>query len=108
MGAGQSRTAQTVIRQVVWLHEAAGEYYEALRWYANVSPSLSDRFARAVDNTIETIAESPLRFPIISNNRRRSGVRRFPYGLIYLVEETRIVVIACFHGKRSPHIWQNR
>jgi len=31
-----------------------------------------------------------------------------PYGLFFLVEETRIVMIACFHGKRNPKHWQQR
>jgi plasmid stabilization system protein ParE len=84
------------------------EYYEALRWYADVSPSLSRRFAQAVEDTVQIIATFPLRYPEVSRDRRRAGVRRFPYGLFYLVEETRIVVIACFHGKRNPHHWQHR
>jgi plasmid stabilization system protein ParE len=79
-----------------------------LRWHSNISPSLSDRLANAVEQTVHTIAEFPLRFAIVYNNRRRAGVRRFPYGIIYLVEEARIVVIACFHGKRNPRRWRHR
>jgi len=33
---------------------------------------------------------------------RRGVVRR------YLVEKTRIVVLAVFHGKRDPAVWQPR
>jgi plasmid stabilization system protein ParE len=35
-------------------------------------------------------------------------VRRFPYGIFFLLKETRIVVIACFHGRRNPRHWQLR
>jgi hypothetical protein len=35
-------------------------------------------------------------------------VRRFPYGLFFEVQEHRIVVIACFHGKRNPTRWKVR
>lgn len=69
---------------------------------------LGKRFANAVVETVEAIAETPLRFAVIDNGRRRGGVRRFPYGLFFLTEETRIVVIACFHGKRNPKHWQQR
>jgi plasmid stabilization system protein ParE len=93
---------------VVWLQEAIDEYYESLRWYATISPSLSQRFAGAVEDTVQTITAYPFRFPIVSNDRRRAGVRRFPYSLFYLVENHRIVVIACFHGKRDLHRWQHR
>ena len=93
---------------VVWLREAASEYYDAAQWYADISPQLSQRFAQAVEDTVQTLSESPLRFAVVHKDRRRAGVRRFPYGLIFLVEPTRIVVIACFHGKRNPRDWQRR
>jgi len=108
MGAGSSTPAQTVTRPVVWLPEATSDYYDALHWYANISRSLSDRLAEAVDEAVQAIAASPMRFPVLSNDRRRAGVRRFPYGLIYIVEASRIVVIACFHGRRDPDVWQRR
>ena len=50
----------------------------------------------------------PLRYPVVHKGKRRAFVRRFPYSLIYLVEDARIVVIACFHGKRNPRHWQRR
>ena len=93
---------------VVWLHTARTEYYEALQWYLDIGGHLGERFAQAVEETQETIAQSPLRFPVIHKGRRKAGVWRFPYGLFYLIEDSRIVVIACFHGKRNPRVWQRR
>ena len=29
-------------------------------------------------------------------------MRRFPYGIFYISEEERIVVLAVFHGSRNP------
>ncbi len=94
--------------EIVWLYEAADEYRRAVRWHASISKSLSEQFLDAVEDTLQTIRNYPLRFPIVSGNRRRAIVRRFPYGIVFLVEDTRIVVIACFHGKRNPLDWQNR
>ena len=108
MGTGKSRAAETVTLPVVWLPEAVSEYYESLRWYGDIAPSLSQRFAQAVEDTGRTVAEHPFRFPVVYKDRRRAGVRRFPYSLFFLVEDTRIVVIACFHGKRDQQHWQNR
>ncbi len=34
-------------------------------------------------------------------------LRRFPYGVFYLTEGERIVVIACFHASRRPKPWQD-
>ena len=93
---------------VVWLPDANGDAKEARAWYDGVRPALGEQFALAVNAAIEAIAENPLRFPVIYRNRRRAGVRRFPYGIIFELQEHRIVVIACFHGRRNPKRWQSR
>ncbi len=93
---------------VVWLPEADAELKSARAWYDNKRPELGDRFAVAVDETVEAIAEHPLRFLVAHRGRRRAGVRRFPYGIFFEVQEHRIVVIACFHGKRNPKRWLAR
>ena len=93
---------------VVWLPEADAELKEALVRYEGVRPELAQRFAEAVVGTIEKPSASPLHYAVLEKARRRAGVHRFPYGLFFLVEETRIVVIACFHGRRNPTHWQLR
>lgn len=106
MGAGQGRTAETVSLPVLWSGEATAEFYDAERWYADISVHLAERFVQAVENTIRLIAEFPMRFPVVHRGRRRAGVRRFPYGLIYQVEDGRVLLVACFHGRRDPRRWQ--
>jgi toxin ParE1/3/4 len=93
---------------VVWLPEAQAELIQALERYDGIRPELGEQFASAVMESVEAIASTPLRFAVVDKSRRRAGVRRFPYGLFFLVEETRVVVIACFHGKRDPRRWQQR
>ncbi len=93
---------------VIWSDEAKAEFYDAEQWYADIGVSLAERFVEAVENTIRIIAEFPLRFPVVYRERRRAGVRRFPYSLFYQIEADRILVIACFHGKRNPRGWQRR
>jgi hypothetical protein len=46
--------------------------------------------------------------PIKHADIRRVPVRRFPYCVFYRVEPDRIVVLAIFHGRRNPRIWQAR
>jgi toxin ParE1/3/4 len=97
-----------VILPVVWLPKAIGELEDAVAWYTNIQPSLGKRFASAVEDALDSIARNPLQFAVIEKGRRRAGIRRFPYGVFFLVEENRIVVIACFHGKRDHIRWQRR
>jgi toxin ParE1/3/4 len=109
VGAGQSRSSEkTVTLPVVWLPEAQAELMEARAHYEAIRPELAVRFASSVMQAVETLTENPFRFAVVDKTRRRAGIRRFPYGLFFLVEENRIVVIACFHGKRDPKHWQAR
>jgi len=93
---------------VVWIPEANEDLQEARAWYDNIRPELGGRFALAVEATVEAIADQPLQFPVVYRGRRRAGVRRFPYGIFFEVQERRTVIIACFHGRRNPRRWQAR
>jgi toxin ParE1/3/4 len=93
---------------VVWTPEANEDLEEARAWYDNIRPELGERFAVTVEATVESIAEHPMQFPVVYRNRRRAGVFRFPYGIFFELREDRIVVIACFHGRRNPRRWQTR
>jgi plasmid stabilization system protein ParE len=93
---------------IFWIPEANEDLQEARTWYENIRPGLGERFALAVEAAIEEIAEHPLQFPVVYRGRRRAGVRRFPYGIFFEVQENRIVVIACFHGRQDPSRWEVR
>jgi plasmid stabilization system protein ParE len=97
-----------VILPVVWIPEANEDLLDARAWYDNIRLQLGERFAVTVEATVGAIAEHPLQFPVVYRSRRRAGVRRFPYGIVFEVQEHRIVVIACFHGRRNPRRWQLR
>ena len=38
----------------------------------------------------------------------QSASARFPYALLYIIDEEAIVVIGCFHTARDPSAWQDR
>ena len=93
---------------VVWIPEANADLLDARAWYDDIRPQLGDHFALAIEATVRAISEHPLQFPVVYRGRRRAGVHRFPYGIFFEVQEHRIVVIACFHGRRNPRRWQLR
>ena len=93
---------------VVWIPEANEDLLDARAWYDNIRPELGQRFALGIEATVEAVAEHPLQYSVVYRNRRRAGVRRFPYGVFFELQGDRIVVIACFHGRRNPRRWQLR
>jgi plasmid stabilization system protein ParE len=58
---------------VVWTPEANEDLLEARAWYDNIRAELGERFALAVEATVESIAEHPLQFPVVYRDRRRAG-----------------------------------
>ena len=62
----------------------------------------------AVEATLAEIERSPELFQVIHQDARRALLKRFPYGVIYLLDRSSISVIAIFHAKRDPREWQRR
>jgi len=45
---------------------------------------------------------------VLHRNVRRALLQRFPYQVLFLLEEDTITVVAVFHGARNPKQWQDR
>lgn len=95
-------------QNAVWLPEAIAELNAAWNRYRDIRPELAERFADAVDKTMTAICAAPLRFATVHKDKRRAGVKKFPHGIFFFVKDDKIVIVACFHGKRNPTLWQKR
>ena len=41
-------------------------------------------------------------------NTRRALVRKFPFGIHYIIKNENIVILAIFHARRDPGEWKKR
>jgi plasmid stabilization system protein ParE len=94
--------------RVAFLHAARCDFEDAAVWYEERRSGLSAEFRAEVDAAVALAAEQPLRFPRKHKDIRCVRVRRFPYSVFFLQEESRIVVLAVFHVRRDPRQWQSR
>ena len=95
-------------RALVIRPEAAAEIQEAFDWYEAQSKGLGTAFRDSLDAAFDRILDNPNQYATVHRTIRRALVRRFPYGVFYLVEAKRIVVLAVFHGGRDPKQWRTR
>jgi len=95
-------------RTLIIRPEAEDDLAEAHAWYEEQIPGLGSYFLLNIDATLSWIQKSPRMYPIIYKNVRRCLVRRFPYGVFYIAEDNRIMVVAVFHAKRNPRKWKDR
>lgn len=93
---------------LVMLPEAEAEAAEAFAWYQGKRLGLGDEFSLALEATLEFLRRSPLVFRETYKNGRKAKLRRFPYVVIYFVEEDTVVVVSVHHSSRNPTRWRGR
>lgn len=57
---------------------------------------------------LDRILRDPLTYRNIYRNVRKLNLRRFQYGILYVLEGNRLIIIAVFHLKRKPFYWKER
>lgn len=88
--------------------EAEADVSDAAWWYESQRSGLGSEFLDEVLRTLSSISEYPDLYPRISGDVRRALIRRFPFGVFYVVDESEVVVLAVMHGRRAPARWKNR
>jgi len=83
------------------------EFVEAAAWYEE-KMGRGEEFIERVQDVLDRIGRMPELHAMVYRDIRRAPVQRFPYSVLYRVLADRIEVIAVFHGKRDPRIWQSR
>jgi toxin ParE1/3/4 len=82
--------------------------WEAIDWYDDQKENLGKSFARAVENTVNTIRINPLQYAQVLRGKRKAPVKNFPYIVVFKVDRDCIVVLAIFHTSRNPELWKSR
>lgn len=88
--------------------EAEIEFNAAIDYYESLKSGLGYDFSLEVLLTIENIVAHPKAWPLISDNLHRCLTQRFPYSIIYTINEDFILVLAIMHLHRKPFYWENR
>jgi plasmid stabilization system protein ParE len=88
--------------------EARAEFDAALEYYELVRPGLGSAFLAEVQAATEYAQRLPQAGSPVSDELRRTFIRRFPYYLLYATEATRIYILAVAHFRRRPGYWRSR
>jgi toxin ParE1/3/4 len=92
----------------VAFHPAARrEADDAIDWYAARSPRTGVRLADALDRAVDDIAASPRSHPP-GDEVRNLLLTRFPYRVVYLLQDDQTVIVAVAHTSRRPGYWHQR
>jgi plasmid stabilization system protein ParE len=80
----------------------------AMGWYAEQAPGLDHEFLRIFESTVQRIEENPYQYQIVHRELHRVTLRKFPYNIIYAVNnDDEIIILRCIHGHSDPRRWQD-
>lgn len=94
--------------KIRFLTIAEMEVDEAVSWYQEQSEDESLTFLDEIDHAIRIVKAFPLIAAQIEPDIHSFSLRRFPYSLIYGVDDEELVVIAIAHHRREPRYWADR
>lgn len=87
---------------------AEEELSQAAAWYEEQRKGLGSHFLTAVEATLESVKRTPMLFSHVHRSIQRARVKRFPYGIFFELDGTRIIILAIYHGRRDPRKLRNR
>lgn len=96
------------MRTVLFSAAAEEDADEAFRWYEAQRVGLGTAFRHAVDVAVAALERGALSYPLVHRGMRRVLLPKFPYGLYYVIQEERVLVVGCIHAKRHPRVWRSR
>ena len=96
------------MKSLRFFEEAAEESEQERQWYRERSVAAEASFQRELDHAVESILESPIRWPKHIAGTRRYVLSTFPFSFIYFVEGETVFVVALAHQSRRPGYWRER
>lgn len=88
--------------------EAEADIAEAYQYYESCRENLGTDFILCIDESISRIKKNPRQYKVIYRNVHRALVRRFPFGIYYVLIDKSISIIAVLHARKNPKHWQAR
>ena len=84
------------------------ELLEATEWYASRSAKVARGFLAEYRRTRSRITTHPRRWPVLEGQVRSLAFRRYPYSLLYIIEDDHVLVLALKHHRRAPGYWKDQ
>lgn len=92
---------------VVWRPEAVDESVAAADYYDEKRDGLGAEFLACITEAAGRAKRQPNSFARVDGEVRRVLVRRFPYGLFFILEGESLVVLAVGHARQAPGHWKS-
>ena len=84
--------------------EAVIDIQEAFEWYEIQKAGLGFEFIEEVENALANISDHPKFYTAINRFFRRIKIKRFPYLIIYEIENDLVIINSVPHARKKPKL----
>lgn len=88
--------------------ESQKELDNATDYYDQIDRELGDDFLEDIDDCIARILQFPQAWTRLRGSVRRCRTLRFPYSLVYELDNEHVFILAVMHSSRKPNYWAYR
>ncbi|TAJ40880.1 MAG: type II toxin-antitoxin system RelE/ParE family toxin [Reyranella sp.] len=88
--------------EVIYKAAAEAEIEIAFREYESQQSGLGTQFLDELHRIEGHLRLNPALYQRIDGDLRRAVLRRFPYGLFYVIDDEQVSILACLHLRRDP------
>jgi hypothetical protein len=81
---------------------ATSEITEAAKWYNSQQDGLGDQFLNELEHLVFYIGLNPGLFPQKLKSVRQAPLKRFPYVVLFIVEQKQVFIISVFNCHQNP------
>lgn len=93
-------------RDLIVRRRAEAQAFRARNWYESQLEALGQNFVVELDHAVRKAHENPQHYQIVHREIRRVLLRRFPYAVFFVAEQTRVIVLAILHQYEDPAKWK--
>ncbi|MDO8810763.1 MAG: type II toxin-antitoxin system RelE/ParE family toxin [Gallionella sp.] len=90
------------------LTPALSDLDEALDYYGNISTFFAQALIDEIEAAKRLITEYPRAWKPLPGGMRGFSLHRYPYTIVYRVNDHEVLIVAYAHFKRRPNYWHNR
>jgi len=96
------------MKKIIVLSFAELDLINSIEYYRLNDEKIVEKFINILDVSFSIIRENPTSFQKVKFEIRKFVINDFPYCIYYIEKIKAIYIIAVFHVKRNPVIWEKR
>lgn len=96
------------MQNIIIRPEAENDINSAYDWYEEQRTGLGSEFALELMDRVDRIMDTPQLYSDLYCGIRRALLRKFPFGIYYLLNEVKIIVLSVLHLAMDPGKWKKR